>query len=74
MNEKSEMNNFQCSRRPSNIDLTISNNRLLKEVQEWEISEEEICTDHKIIHFYIASWKQFSTYKIFNQRREPQKI
>src|SRR5215510_8054594 len=38
--EKSEMKTFQSSRGSSNIDLTISNNRLLKEVQEWKISEE----------------------------------
>jgi len=41
MNEESEMNTFQSSRGSSNIDLTINNNKLLKEVQEWKISEEE---------------------------------
>ena len=52
--EDSEMNTFQSSRGTSNIDLTISNNKLLKDVQEWEISEEESCSDHKIIQFYVG--------------------
>jgi hypothetical protein len=54
MNEEGEMNTFQSSRGSSNIDLTISNNKLLKEVQEWKISEEESCSDHKIIQFYAG--------------------
>jgi hypothetical protein len=43
MNEDSEMNTFLGSRGSSNIYLTICNNKLLKEVQEWKISEEESC-------------------------------
>jgi hypothetical protein len=43
INEESEMNTFQSSRGFSNIDLTISNNKLMKEVQEWKIGEEESC-------------------------------
>ena len=54
MNEDSEMKTFQSNRGSSNIDLTISNNKLLKEVQEWKISEEESCSDHKIIQFCIG--------------------
>jgi len=37
--EESDMKTFQSSRGSSNIDLTISNYELLKEVQEWKISE-----------------------------------
>jgi hypothetical protein len=56
INEKSEMTTFQNSRGSSNIDLTISNSKLLKEVQEWKISEEESCSDHKIIQFCIRQY------------------
>ena len=51
MNEDSEMTTFQSNRGPNNIYLTINNNKLLKKVQEWKISEEESCSDHKIIQF-----------------------
>ena len=56
LNEESEMKTFQSSRGSSNIDLTISNHRLLKEVKEWKISEEESCSDHKIIQFCIGQY------------------
>jgi hypothetical protein len=56
INEKSEMKTFQSSRGSSKIDLTISNTKLLKEVQEWIISEEESCSDHKIIQFCIRQY------------------
>jgi len=56
MNEESKTKTFQSSRGTSNIDLTISNNKLLKEVQEWKISEEESCSDHKIIQFCIGRY------------------
>jgi hypothetical protein len=54
INEESYMKKFQSSRGPSNINLTISNYKLLKEVQEWKISEEDSYSDHKIIQFYIG--------------------
>jgi len=50
------MNTFEDSRGPSNIDLTICNNRLLKGVQEWKISEEENCSDHRVIQFCIGQY------------------
>jgi hypothetical protein len=51
MNEESELSTFQNRRGSSNIDLTIVNNQLLKELKKWEISEEESCSDHNIIKF-----------------------
>jgi hypothetical protein len=54
MNEESEMKTFQSSRGSSNMELTIGNNKLLKEVQELKISEEESCSDHKILQFCIG--------------------
>jgi exonuclease III len=56
MNEESYMKMFQSSRGSSNTDLTISNYKLLKEVQECKISEEESCSDHKIIQFCIGKY------------------
>jgi len=56
MNEDSEMNTFQGSRRSSNIDLTICNKKLLSEVQEWKNSEEESCSDHRIIQFSLGQY------------------
>jgi Holliday junction resolvasome RuvABC ATP-dependent DNA helicase subunit len=56
INEKSEMKTFQSSRGSSNIDLTISNSMLLKKVQEWKTSEEENCSDHKIIQLCIRQY------------------
>ena len=61
INEKSEMKTFQSSRGSSNIDLTISNNILLKEVQEWKISEEETCSDHRMIQFCIRQQNALQT-------------
>jgi exonuclease III len=61
MNEDSELNTFQSSRGLSNIDLTISNNKLLKEVQEWKICEEESFSDHIIIQFCIGQYNAQQT-------------
>ena len=54
LNEESEMKTFQGSRGSSNIDLTLSNHRLLTKIKEWKISEDESCSDHKIIQFCIG--------------------
>jgi hypothetical protein len=66
MNEECEMKTFQSSRGSSNTDLTISNNRLLKKVQEWKISEEESCSDHKIIQFCTGQQNVHKAGKHFN--------
>ena len=54
MNEENEQTTFQSRRGRSNIDLTIVNNRLLKNFNDWEISEDESCSDHNIIKFQIG--------------------
>ena len=54
MNEKSEQTTFHSRRERSNLDLTIVNNRLLKKFSDWEISEDESCSDHNIIKFQIG--------------------
>jgi uncharacterized protein (UPF0216 family) len=53
MNEESGQTTFQSRRERSNIDLTIVNNQLLKKFNNWEISEDESCSDH-IIKFKIG--------------------
>ena len=54
INDQSEKFTFHNSRGSSNIDLTITNNNLIADVQEWEISEEESCTDHNFLKFKIG--------------------
>ena len=49
INEGSAMTTFQSSRGSSNIDLTIANNPILAAIEDWEILEEESCSDHNII-------------------------
>jgi hypothetical protein len=61
INGESDMKTFQSSRGSSNIDLTISYYKLLKEVQEWKISEEESCSDHRIIQFCIGQYNAQQT-------------
>jgi hypothetical protein len=53
-NEKSERTTFQDRRGSRNVDLTIVNNLLLKALKNWEISEEESCSDHNNIKFDIG--------------------
>ena len=61
VNEKNEMKTFQSSWGSSIIDLTISNNKLLKEVQEWKISEEETYSYHRMIQFCIRQQNALQT-------------
>ena len=53
INEDSPRKTFQTSRGSSNIDLTIVNNQMLADIKNWEISEEEIASDHNILKFSI---------------------
>ena len=51
MNEESEHTTHHTRRGRSNIDLTITNNQILKTLKEWEISMEESSSDHNIIKY-----------------------
>ena len=53
INEDSPRKIFQRSRGSSNIDLTIVKNRMLPEINNWEISDEESASDHNILKFSI---------------------
>jgi len=54
LNEESINTTFQNQRGASNIDLTIINNKILRTVVEWEITEQESCSDHNIIKYAIG--------------------
>jgi len=53
LNEESSDTNFSNSIDKSNIDLTIINPQLIRSVTGWEISGQEILSDHRIIKFNI---------------------
>jgi hypothetical protein len=54
MNESRERTTFHNTQGQSNIDLTIVNKPLLKEIGGWDISDEDSCSDHSIIQFSIG--------------------
>jgi hypothetical protein len=43
VNEESESSTLHSSRGSNNIDLTITNNSLIRAVNKWEMSAEESC-------------------------------
>ena len=57
MNEASNYTTFRSGRGTSNIDLTVISNQLLSRVVEWEISDQESCSDHSIIRYAIGQGK-----------------
>jgi hypothetical protein len=50
-----------CCQGTSNIDLTVISNQLLRAVVEWEISDQERCSDHSIIRYAIVQGKRNRT-------------
>jgi hypothetical protein len=57
LNEESDYSTFRSSRGSSNIDLTLISNQLLRTVDEWEISDQDSCSDHSIIRYAIGQGK-----------------
>jgi exonuclease III len=53
MNEESYLTTFWSSHGKSNIDLTITNHRLLSAVVDWEICDQESCSDHSVVRYNI---------------------
>jgi len=53
MNQESDHATCHSRRGRSNIDLTITNDHILKRFKQWEISMEDSCSDHNIIKFNI---------------------
>jgi len=54
LNEESHQTTFRSTRGASNIDLTVANGRLLSLVTEWEISDQESCSDHNTIRYVLG--------------------
>jgi hypothetical protein len=58
MNEESVWTTFHNGRKNINIDLTIVNGELLNDLTNWEICEEDSCSDHSIIKFHIGQYSK----------------
>jgi hypothetical protein len=56
-NEESQYTTFQTCRGASNIDLTVINNMALKLLQDWNIYDQQSCSDHNIMQFEIRKAK-----------------
>ena len=54
INEISERSTFHNSRGSSNIDLTITNDKLISDVIGWEISTKESLSDHNYLKYIIG--------------------
>ena len=54
INEESGSTTFNSRRGKSNIDLTITNNRLLRAVNGWGNSSEDSCSDHNFLKYNIS--------------------
>ena len=66
MNEESEQTAFQNRRGSSNIDFTTVNSQLLKTLKNWDISDEESCSDHNILKFDIGQDTCHGTHYNYN--------
>ena len=55
INEKSRLTTFESNRGSSNVDLTLTDNKLVTLVKEWQCSEQESFSDHRIITFQIEA-------------------
>jgi len=53
-NKESDSTTSQSCRSTSNIDITVNSTQLLSTVVEWEISEQESCSDHSIIRYTLG--------------------
>ena len=58
LNEDSNLTTYLSSRGSSNIDLTVTSNSILRAVEEWEVSDQESCSDHSYIKFAIRQDSQ----------------
>jgi len=54
LKEESTLTTYLSSRGSSNIDLTVVSNQLLRAVENWEVSDQESCSDHCIIKFAVG--------------------
>jgi hypothetical protein len=61
MNEESDLTTYQSRRVRSNIDITVINNRILKNFKDWVLSMEDSCSDRNIIKFNIGQNNKYGT-------------
>jgi hypothetical protein len=69
INEDSQFTTFESSRGNSNVDLTLTNKNIVTLVKEWQCSEHESFSDHRIITVRVekhrgATSKHTPRYKI----------
>ena len=69
INQESEQNTYHTRRGKSNIDITITNNQILKKLKDWEISMEESCSDHNIIKYTIEQENEYRTEYSYTGKR-----
>jgi hypothetical protein len=53
LNEDSNLTTYLSSHGSSNIDLMVTSNLILRAVEEWEVSDQESCSDHSYMKFAI---------------------
>jgi hypothetical protein len=54
LNEGRTTTTFQSSRGKSNIDMTVANSQMVANIWNWDLSEEEIASDDKIIKLSLT--------------------
>ena len=54
MNDATACPTFQSNRGKSRVDLTITNQKLVRQVVEWQCGVDESCSDHKLLSFNIT--------------------
>jgi hypothetical protein len=55
INEESRLTTFESNGGNSNVDLTLTDNKLVTLVKEWQCTEQESFSDHRIITFRIEA-------------------
>jgi len=69
MIEESDYTTFRGRRGTCNIALTVISDQILRTVVEWEISEQDSCTDYSIIRYAIGQGKGHRTELDFQEVR-----
>ena len=68
INEDSARTTFGTSKGSNNIDLSIVNNQIFAAIKDWEILEEECCSDHNLISFNLNFANEKQKYAISLER------
>jgi len=57
INEDSRLTNFESNRGNTNVDLTLTDNKMVCLVKEWQCNEQESFSDHRIFTFRVEKHK-----------------